>query len=53
LGILYLMMAKPEIVESLIVMVLALALGAVAATRTKLAIRVSSDDAPAGASTRL
>ena len=32
---------------------LALALGAVAATRTKLAIRVSSGDAPGGASVRL
>ena len=36
------MVAKPEIVESLIVMTLALALGAVAAQRTKPAIRWSS-----------
>ena len=53
LGVFYLMLAKSEIVESLIVMALALALGAVAATRTKLAIRVSSGDAPGGASARL
>ena len=53
LGVLYLMVAKSEIVESLIVMALALALGAVAATRTKLAIRVSSCEAPGGASARL
>ena len=48
LGVFYLMFAKSEIVESLIVVALALALGAVAATRTKLAIRVSSGDAPCG-----
>ena len=53
LGVSYLMVAKPAIVESLIVMALALALGAVAATRTKLAMRVSSGDAPSGASARL
>ncbi len=53
LGVFYLMFAKSEIVESLIVMALALALGAVAATRTTLAIRVSSGDAPGGASARL
>ena len=53
LGVLYLMVAKSEIVESLIVIALALAFGAVAATRTKLAIRVSSGDAPSGASARL
>ena len=47
LGVSYLMVAKPEIVESLIVMALALAIGAIAATRTKPAIRVSSRDAPA------
>ena len=47
LGVFYLMVAKSEIVESLIVMALALALGAVAATRTKLAIRVSSREASA------
>jgi hypothetical protein len=43
----YLMVAKPESVESLIVLTLALALGAVAAKRTRPAIRVSSGDAPA------
>ena len=53
LGVFYLMVAKPEIVESLIVMAVALALGAVAATRRKLAIRVSSRDAIGGASTRV
>ena len=53
LGVFYLMVAKSEIVESLIVMTVALALGAVAATRTKLAIRVSSREAPGGASARL
>ena len=53
LGVFYLMVAKSEIVESLIVMALALALGAVAATGTKLAIRVSSREAPGGASARL
>ena len=53
LGVLYLMVAKSEIVESLIVMALALALGAVAATRTKLAIRASSREAPGGAAARL
>ena len=53
LGVFYLMVAKSEIVESLIVIALALAFGAVAATRTKLAIRVSSGDAPSGASARV
>ena len=53
LGVFYLMLAKSEIVESLIVMAVALALGAVAATRTKLASRVSSRDASGGASVRL
>ena len=52
LGVSYLMVAKPEIVESLIVMAVALAIGAIAATRTKPAIRVSSGDAPAAASVR-
>jgi hypothetical protein len=49
----YLMVAKSGIVESLIVMALALALGAVAATRTKLTIRASSTEAPGGASARV
>ena len=53
LGVLYLMVAKSEIVEALIVMAFALALGAVASTRTKTPIRVSSGDAPASASTRV
>ena len=53
LGVFYLMVAKSRIVESLIVMAVALALGAVAATRTTLAIRVSSGDATGGASTRV
>ena len=53
LGVFYLMVAKSEMVESLIVMALALALGAVAATRTKLAIRVSSHEARGGASARV
>ena len=55
LGVFYLMVAKSEIVESLIVMAVALALGAVAATRRKPAIRVSSGAgaAPARASTRV
>jgi hypothetical protein len=53
LGVFYLMVAKPRIVESLIVVAVALALGAVAATRRKLAIRVSSGDATGGASTRV
>ena len=50
LGVFHLMVAKSEIVESLIVMALALALGAVAA---KPAIRVTPGDAPRGASARL
>lgn len=41
LGVVYLMVAKSDTVESLIVLALALALGAVAATRMKRAIRVS------------
>ena len=53
LGVFYLMVAKSEIVESLTVMVLTLALGAVAATRMKPAIRVTSGDAPRGASARV
>ena len=53
LGVFYLMVAKSGIVESLIVVAVALALGAVAATRRKLAIRVSSGDATGGASTRV
>ena len=53
LGVFYLMFAKSEIVESLIVMALALALGAVAATPTKPAIGVTPGDAPRGASARL
>ena len=40
LGVVYLMVAKSDIVESLIVLAHALALGAVAATRMKPAIRV-------------
>ena len=40
LGVVYLMVAKSDIVESLIVLALALALGAVAATRMKPAFRV-------------
>ena len=53
LGVFYLMFAKSEIVESLIVMALALALGAVAPTPAKPAIRVTPGDAPRGASARL
>ena len=53
LCVFYLMMAKSETVESLIVMAVAVAFGAVVATRTKLAIRVSSREAPSGASARL
>ena len=53
LGVFYLMFAKSGIGESLIVMALALAIGAVAATRRNLAIRVSPGDAPSGASTRV
>ena len=53
LGVLYLMVAKSEIVGSLIVMAFALALGAVAATRTKLAVRVLSREALGGASARV
>ena len=53
LGVFYLMMAKSETVESLIVMAVAVALGAVVATRTRLASRVASRDASGGASVRL
>jgi hypothetical protein len=53
LGVFYLMVAKPESVESLIVMALALALGAVAGPPTKLVIRVSSREIAGGASTRV
>jgi len=53
LGVFYLMFAKSEIVESLIVMAVALAFGAVTATGTKRAIRVSSREAAGDASARL
>ena len=53
LGVFYLMVAKSGIVESLIVVAVALALGAVGATRAKLAIRVASGDASGSASVRL
>jgi hypothetical protein len=52
-GVFYLMVAKSGIVESLIVVAVALALGAVRATRAKLAIRVASGDASGSASVRL
>ena len=51
LGVLYLMVAKPGAVESLIAMTLALAVGAIAAQRTRPAIQASGD-VPAGASVR-
>ena len=41
LGAVYVMVAKSEIIESLVVLAVALALGAVAATRTKPEARVS------------
>jgi hypothetical protein len=51
LGVLYLMVAKPGAVESLIAMTLALAVGAIAAQRTRPAIQASGD-VPAGVSVR-
>ena len=53
LAVSYLMVAKSELGESLIVVALAVTVAAVVATRTKTPIRVSSGDAPGAATTRV
>ena len=52
LGVLYLMVSKPGAFGSLVAMTLALALGAVAAKRTRPAVRVEAGDDSFGASAR-